>query len=76
MIVQKSDVLAHAGIALANLDRQRTLPCRRTHQLSGSTCFMVSRLPSRFSPAAARMTASYSPASSLRRRVSTLPRKG
>src|SRR3954447_26321665 len=33
MIVQKNNVLVHPGVALANLDRERTLPCSRTHQL-------------------------------------------
>ena len=43
--------------------------------LAGITCFTSSVLPRRFRPAAARMIASYSPASSLRSRVSTFPRK-
>src|SRR5881397_732035 len=42
----------------------------------GSTCRMNWFLPSRLSPAAARMMASYSPSASLRSCVSTLPRKG
>ena len=76
-VIQEGDVLPDRGIAFPNLDGQRTLAGGGTHQLRGqqpAVCTPV--LPRRFSPAAARITASYSPASSLRRRVSTFPRRG
>ena len=76
MIVQKNDVLAHSGVVFANLDRQRALSCRRTHQLRRQHLPHTLSLTQSIQPGRSQNDGIVLPASSFRSRVSTLPRNG
>ena len=75
-VIQLARDLLRRAAVVTSLDRQRSLSRRGTHDFDGSiSSRMRSAQPRRRSPAAARTIASYWPSSSLRRRVSTLPRR-